>query len=58
MARAPARWAPSIKAWLRGFGKDSGTGKLLPFLPEFFLRTKSLGHHPVWMMAPKLWIVS
>jgi hypothetical protein len=47
MARAPARLAPPIKAWLRSLGNGSLT---IP-RPLSMLETKLKGHHPVWMMA-------
>src|SRR5215831_1209191 len=47
MARAPARLAPPIKAWLRSLGNGSLT---IP-VPFKMLKAKLKGHHPVWMMA-------
>src|SRR5215467_1070768 len=47
MARAPARLAPPMRAWLRNFGNGSLT---IPVLSGFSKQNQK-GHHPVWMMA-------
>src|ERR1700737_2427159 len=51
MARAPARLAPSIKVWLRGFGADCVTANLLALR----VRLKNLRPSSLLMMA---WNVS
>jgi hypothetical protein len=50
MARAPARFAPSTSAWLRGLSCESVTGSFLRFqkrqaIPERMLQ-KNESHHP------------
>jgi hypothetical protein len=42
MARAPARLAPSIKVWLRGFGAGCVTANLLVFARQRLKKPKAI----------------